>query len=79
MARGLAELRARAPGDLETRGYNFMADTGSTFLALPQEEAGALGLRRDQAAVWRVSATGPVDVGANFAEGEPMVRESGAP
>ena len=35
-------VQARVFGELETREYSFMADTGSTYLALPQGEIEAL-------------------------------------
>ncbi len=54
-----------------------MVDTGSTFLALPQEEIEALGLRRARGTVKLVSATGLVDVETYFAEGELMGQEFG--
>ena len=41
---GVTTVQARVFGEGETRQYEFMVDTGSTFLALPQEEIDALGL-----------------------------------
>ena len=75
---GATIVQARVFGDYESREYEFMVDTGSTFLALPQEEIEALGLRRARGTVKLVSATGLVDVETYFAEGELMGQEFGA-
>ena len=75
---GLTEVQARVFGEYETREYTFMVDTGSTFLALPQEEIEALGLRRARGTVKLMSATGMVDVETYFADGELMGYEFGA-
>ena len=45
---GATLVQAKVFGENDTREYTFMVDTGSTFLALPQEEIDALGLRRAQ-------------------------------
>lgn len=75
---GLTEVQARVFGEKETREYRFMVDTGSTFLALPQEEIEALGLRRARGTVRLMSATGMVDVETYYADGELMGQEFGA-
>ena len=72
---GLTEVQARIFGEYETREYRFMVDTGSTFLALPQEEIEALGLRRGRGKVKLMSATGMVDVETYVADGELMGEE----
>ena len=69
---GLTEVQARIFGEYETREYRFMVDTGSTYLALPQEEIEALGLRRGRGKVKLMSATGMVDVETYHADGELM-------
>ena len=72
---GLTEVQARIFGEYETREYRFMVDTGSTYLALPQEEIEALGLRRGRGKVKLMSATGMVDVETYVADGELMGEE----
>ena len=72
---GLTEVPARIFGEYETREYRFMVDTGSTYLALPQEEIEALGLRRGRGKVKLMSATGMVDVETHVADGELMGEE----
>ena len=67
---GVTTVQARVFGESETREYEFMVDTGSTFLALPQEEIDALGLRRGRMTVKLVSATGLVDAETYVADGE---------
>ena len=67
---GVTHVQARVFGELETREYTFMVDTGSTFLALPQKEIDALGLRRGRGVFRLVSATGPVDVETYHADGK---------
>ena len=69
---GVTMVNARVFGELETREYEFMVDTGSTFLALPHEEIYALGLRRRRMTVKLVSATGLVDAETYVADGELM-------
>ena len=69
---GVTKVRARVFGEVETREYEFMVDTGSTFLALPHEEIYALGLRRRRMTVKLVSATGLVDAETYVADGELM-------
>ena len=69
---GATMVDARVYGELETREYTFMVDTGSTFLALPQEEIDALGLRRRRMTVKLISATGLVDAATYVADGELM-------
>ena len=75
---GATIVQARVFGELETREYSFMVDTGSTFLALPQEEIDALGLRRGRGVFRLISATGPVDVETYHADGELMGQEFAA-
>ncbi|MCY4651756.1 MAG: retropepsin-like aspartic protease [Dehalococcoidia bacterium] len=70
---GVTTVQARIFGELESREYTFMVDTGSTYLALPWEEIEALGLDGgDWGTVKLVSATGPVEVDTYFARGELM-------
>ncbi len=70
---GVTTVQARVFGELETREYNFMVDTGSTYIALPPEEIEALGLEGgDWGTVRLVSATGPVEVDTYFVRGELM-------
>ena len=71
-------VQAKVIGELETREYSFMVDTGSTFLALPQEEIEALRLERSLGVVKLMSATGLVDVPTYFVNGELMGQEFGA-
>ena len=75
---GVTNVQARVFGELETREYTFMVDTGSIFLALPQEEIDALGLRRGRGVFRLVSATGPVEVETYHADGELMGQEFAA-
>ena len=75
---GATLVQAKVFGENEAREYEFMVDTGSTFLALPQEEIEALGLRRARGTVRLMSANGMVDVETYFAEGELMGQEFGA-
>ena len=72
---GVTTVQARVFGELETREYEFMVDTGSTFLALPQAEIDALGLRRGRMTVKLISATGLVDAETYVADGELMGQE----
>ena len=72
---GVTMAEAKIFGELETREYSFMVDTGSTFLALPQEEIDALGLRRGRMTVKLVSATGLVDADTYIADGELLGQE----
>ena len=75
---GATMVQARVFGELETREYTFMVDTGSTFLALPQEEINALGLRRARGTFKLMSATGLVDVETYHVDGELRGQEFGA-
>ena len=75
---GVTTVQARVFGECETREFSFMVDTGSTFLALPQEEIDALGLPRARGTVKLVSATGLVDVPTYFVNGELRGQEFGA-
>ncbi len=75
---GVAVVQAKVFGELETREYSFLVDTGATFLALPKEEIESLGLRRARGTVRLMSATGMVNVETYFAEGELMGQEFGA-
>ena len=67
---GVTMVDARVFGDLETRDYDFMVDTGSTYLALPMAEIEALGLTLTGGTVRLMSATGWVDVPTHFVRGE---------
>ena len=75
---GVTTVQARVFGEGENRQYEFMVDTGSTFLALPQEEIDSLGLSRSRGTVRLMSATGLVDVPTYFVNGELMGQEFGA-
>ncbi len=72
---GVTQVQARVFGERETREYSFMVDTGSTFLALPQDEIELLGLRRGRGVVKLMSATGLIDVETYVADGELMGQE----
>ena len=71
-------IDARVFGELETRDYDFMVDTGSTYLALPMQEIEALGLTLTGGTVRLMSATGWVDVPTYFARGELQGQRFGA-
>ena len=75
---GVTTVQARVFGASEAREYEFMVDTGSTFLALPQGEIEALGLVGTEGTVKLMSATGLVDVPTYFARGELMGERFGA-
>ena len=72
---GVTTVQAKVFGDDGPREYIFMVDTGSTYLALPQQEIEALGLRRGRGVVKLMSATGWVDAPTYFADGELMGQE----
>ena len=59
---GVTQVQAKIFGGQEEREYTFLVDTGSTYVALPQEEIDSLGLRPSGGTVRLMSATGPVDV-----------------
>ena len=69
---------ARVFGELETRDYDFMVDTGSTYMALPTHEIEALGLTLTGGTVRLMSATGWVDVPTYLARGELQGQRFGA-
>ena len=75
---GITQVQASVFGDRETREYEFVVDTGSTYLALPPEEIEALGLRRTNGTVRLMGATGMVDVATYFASGELLGHRFGA-
>ena len=75
---GVTMVDARVFGELETRDYEFMVDTGSTYLALPQDEIDALGIADTGGTVRLMSATGWVDVPSYFARGELLGQRFGA-
>ncbi len=75
---GVTQVQARVFGERETREYTFLVDTGSTFLALPQEEIDALGLRRGRGVFKLMSATGLVDVETYHVDGELMGQDFAA-
>ena len=76
--RGQSIVQAKVFGEYDGREYEFMVDTGFSFLVLPQEEIEALGLRRARGTVKLVSATGLVDVATYHTDGELMGQECGA-
>jgi predicted aspartyl protease len=49
---GATIVQAKVFGELGTREYSFMVDTGSTFLALPQEEIDALEIWPESGGRW---------------------------
>ena len=67
---GVTQVQARVSGEKDTREYTFLIDTGATYMALPEEEIEALGLRETLGTVRLMSATGLVDVGMYMANGE---------
>ncbi len=67
---GVTTVQARVFGELGSRDYEFMVDTGSTYLALPVQEIEALGLSLTGGTVRLMSATGWVDVPTYFVRGE---------
>lgn len=71
-------VRARVFGQAETREYEFMVDTGSTYLALPREDIEALGITDTGGTVRLMSATGWVDVPSYFVRGELQGQRFGA-
>ena len=75
---GVTQVQARVFGELVTREYDFMVDTGSTYLALPREEIDALGLLDTEGVVKLMSATGMVDVPTYFVRGELLGHRFGA-
>ena len=75
---GVTTVQARVFGELETREYEFMVDTGSTYLALPQDEIDALGIVQSVGTVKLMSATGWVDAPTYFVNGELMGQMFGA-
>lgn len=75
---GVTMVDARVFGELETREYEFMVDTGSTYLALPMREIETLGLPLTGGTVRLMSATGWVDVPTYFARGELQGQRFGA-
>ena len=75
---GTTHVIAKVFGESETREYSFLADTGSTYIALPLEEIEALGLRQGLGRIKFMSATGIVEVDTYFADGELMGQEFSA-
>ncbi len=75
---GVTIVPARIIGEAETRDYNFMIDTGSTYVGLPLEEIEALELRPSGGRVRLMSATGMVEVPTYYASGELMGLRFGA-
>ena len=67
---GVTIVPARIIGEAETRDYNFMIDTGSTYVGLPLEEIKTLELRPSGGRVRLMSATGMVEVQTYHADGE---------
>ena len=75
---GVTMVHARVFGEEGTRDYEFMVDTGSTYLALPMPEIEALGLANTDSTVRLMSATGWVDVPSYFVRGELRGQRFGA-
>ena len=75
---GITQVQVSVFGDRETREYEFVVDTGSTYLALPPEEIEALRLRRTNGTVRLMGATGMVDVATYFVSGELLGHRFGA-
>ncbi len=67
---GKTEVQAKIIGELETREYTFLVDTGATHVALPLEEIEALGLRPGLGKLRLMSATGVVEVDTFHFDGE---------
>lgn len=67
---GLTEVQATIIGGNETKEYNFVVDTGATYLGLPLEEIESLGLQPSTGIIRVMTVTGVVEVDSYFAVGE---------
>ena len=67
---GLTQVQAKIFGNQEEREYTFLVEAGSNYVALPQEEIEALGLRPSGGTARLMSANGPVDVDTYTVVGE---------
>ena len=75
---GLTEVQATIVGGNETREYQFIVDTGATYLGLPLEEIEALGIEPSTGVIRVMTVTGVVEVGSYFAVGELFGERFGA-
>lgn len=71
---GRTDVQAKIIGEIETREYTFLVDTGATHVALPLEEIEALGLRPALGKLRMRSATGIVELDSYFFNGELLGR-----
>ena len=67
---GLTEVQATIIGGNETKEYNFVVDTGATYLGLPLEEIESLGLQPSTGIIRVMTVTGVVELDSYFAVGE---------
>ena len=67
---GVTEVQATIIGEIEMRDYNFVVDTGATYLGLPMEEIESLGLQASTGIIRVMTVSGVVEVGSYFATGE---------
>ena len=67
---GVTQVQAKVFGELETREYSFIVDTGATYLGLPMEEIESLGLQSSTGIIRVMTVSGVVEVGSYFATGE---------
>jgi predicted aspartyl protease len=67
---GLTEVQATIIGSNETRDYNFVVDTGATYLGLPLEEIELLGLQPSTGIIRVITVTGVVELDSYFATGQ---------
>ena len=67
---GVTEVQATIIGEIETRDYNFVVDTGATYLGLPMEEIESLGLQPSTGIIRVMTVSGVVELGSYFATGE---------
>ena len=75
---GLTEAKAIIIGGNETKGYNFVVDTGVTYLGLPLEEIESLGLQPSTGIIRVMTVTGVVELDSYHADGELMGQDFGA-
>ena len=67
---GVTEVHATIIGENETREYNFVVDTGATYLGLPMGEIESLGLQPSTGFVRVMTVSGVVELDSYFATGE---------
>ena len=71
---GRTDVQAKIIGEIESREYTFLVDTGATHVALPLEEIEALGLRPALGKLRMRSATGIVELETYHFDGESLGR-----